>query len=149
MAAIDDLVQKGQFPRSNDYEIDWVLDNQMGPNALWLMEWITGALDLKAGMRVLDLGCGRGMSSIFLAKEFGLRVWGTDLWIGPDGNYRRAQEAGVNPLLVQQMLGHATLEMTGNYTHLGIEAQREALANIVPVTLTPGRTAVGKRAKTK
>jgi integrase len=39
----------------------------------------------------------------------------------------RAQEAGVNPLVVQQMLGHTTLEMTGRYTHLSIDAQRRAL----------------------
>ena len=42
----------------------------------------------------------------------------------------RAQEAGMNPLLVQQILGHTTLEMTGKYTHLGIEAQRQALQSI-------------------
>jgi len=46
----------------------------------------------------------------------------------------RAQEADVNPLLVQRMLGHATLEMTGNYTHLGVEAQRRALEAITRET---------------
>ena len=39
----------------------------------------------------------------------------------------RAQEAGMNPLLVQEMLGHATLDMTKRYTHLGIEVKPEAL----------------------
>ena len=27
-----------EFPRSNAYDPDWVLENQMGPNALWLIE---------------------------------------------------------------------------------------------------------------
>ena len=39
----------------------------------------------------------------------------------------RAQRAGMNPLLVQQILGHSTLEMTSKYTHLGVEAQRQGL----------------------
>lgn len=51
----------------------------------------------------------------------------------------RAQEAGVNPLLVQQILGHSTLEMTGQYTHLGIETQRDALQSI-------GQTGNGEKA---
>jgi integrase len=44
----------------------------------------------------------------------------------------RAQEAGMNPLLVQDMLGHATLDMTRRYTHLGIEAKREAMRKLDP-----------------
>jgi hypothetical protein len=26
-------------------------------------------------MRILDLGCGRAMSSLFLHREFGVEVW--------------------------------------------------------------------------
>ena len=40
----------------------------------------------------------------------------------------RAQSAGVNPLVVQEMLGHTTLEMTKRYSHFGIEDRREALS---------------------
>jgi hypothetical protein len=29
---------------------------------------------------VLDLGCGRASSSIFLRREFGVQVWAADLW---------------------------------------------------------------------
>jgi hypothetical protein len=35
------------------------------------------------------------LSSIFLAKEFGVEVWATDLWVKPDENLRRAAEAHV------------------------------------------------------
>lgn len=93
------LLDKPEFPRSNAYDPDWVMDNQMGPNALWLVEWLTKSMSLEPGMRVLDLGCGRAMSSVFLAKEFGVRVWAADLWIGPDNNWRRAKEAGVGDLV--------------------------------------------------
>jgi cyclopropane fatty-acyl-phospholipid synthase-like methyltransferase len=36
-------------------------------------------MNLQPGMRVLDLGCGRALSSIFLHREFGLQVWAADL----------------------------------------------------------------------
>jgi integrase len=43
----------------------------------------------------------------------------------------RAQAAGVNPILVQEMLGHTTLDMTRRYTHLGIDTKRDALARAI------------------
>lgn len=42
----------------------------------------------------------------------------------------RAQEAGANPLLVQQILGHSTLDMTRRYTHLDVEAMRRAIEQL-------------------
>lgn len=84
-----------RFPLSNKYDPDWVMEHQMGPNVLWLTEWLAPDLDLKPGMRVLDLGCGMAMSSIFLAQNFGVEVWGVDLWIGATDNWKRIREAGV------------------------------------------------------
>lgn len=89
------LLNRPEFPLSSRYESDWILDNQMGPNALWLVEWLLDALPLKPGLRVLDLGCGRSLTSIFMAKEFGVQVWAADLWITPDHNRKRAEIAGV------------------------------------------------------
>jgi integrase len=43
----------------------------------------------------------------------------------------RAQAAGINPILVQEMLGHTTLEMTRRYTHLGMDSKREALGKLI------------------
>ena len=85
-----------QFPRSNSYDPAWVIENLMGPNVLWLTEALTQVMDLKPGMRVLDLGCGRAISSIFLAKEFDLEVWATDLWIDASDNWGRIVEAGLS-----------------------------------------------------
>lgn len=66
----------------------------MGPNALWLLEWLCDALDLSPGARVLDLGCGKAMTSIFLAREYDVRVVAADLWINPTENWRRIEAAG-------------------------------------------------------
>ena len=84
-----------QFPLSAKYDPQWMQENKMGPNALWLTEWLSEAMDLKPGMRVLDMGCGKAVSSIFLAKEFGVQVWATELWIDDTDNWRRIREAGI------------------------------------------------------
>jgi SAM-dependent methyltransferase len=92
----DHRLSNEQFPRSARYHPDWVLANASGgANSLWLTEWLTTALDLRAGMRVLDLGCGRASSSIFLRREFGVQVWATDLWVSAAENIQRIRDAGV------------------------------------------------------
>lgn len=70
-------------PRSNTYDPDWLLSRDMGPNPLWLLEDLARDLDLRPGMRVLDLGSGKGATSVFLAKEYGVQVWAADLWVEP------------------------------------------------------------------
>lgn len=92
-------LHRPEFPRSNSYDPEWVMSHQMGPNALWLMEWLTDGMRLAPGMRVLDLGCGKALTSIFLAKEYGVQVWAADLWMSPDHNFRRAKEASVDHLV--------------------------------------------------
>jgi cyclopropane fatty-acyl-phospholipid synthase-like methyltransferase len=64
----------------------------MGSNPLWMTEWLCQGLELRPGMRVLDLGCGYAKSSIFLAKEFGVQVWATDLWVPATENWQRVRE---------------------------------------------------------
>ena len=89
-----------QFPRSNKYNPTWVFKNQMGPNPLWLTEFLTQSFDLKPGMRVLDLGCGKGMTSVFLAREFGVQVYAVDLWDSPDMKWENAKAYGVEYLII-------------------------------------------------
>lgn len=84
-----------RFPRASAYDEQWVIENEMGPNVLWLTEYLCEAMSLTAGQRVLDLGCGKALSSIFLAREFGVQVWATDLWISATNNAKRIQEAGL------------------------------------------------------
>lgn len=88
------------FPRSSRYDPAWVLDGYMGPNPLWLTEWLCEAMPLRPGMRVLDLGCGRARSSVFLAREFDVQVYAADLWASVDDIWRMVVEAGVGDRVV-------------------------------------------------
>jgi cyclopropane fatty-acyl-phospholipid synthase-like methyltransferase len=67
----------------------------MGPNPLWLLEELCEHLDLKQSMKVLDMGCGKGLTSVFLAKEYGVTVFANDLWISATDNLRRFEQSGV------------------------------------------------------
>lgn len=59
-----------QFPCAAKCHPDWVLSSSSGAaNACGSPSGFMEVLDLKPGMRVLDLGCGRAMSSIFLHRE--------------------------------------------------------------------------------
>lgn len=89
-----------RYQRSNSYDPQWVIENQMGPNALWLIEALTEIVQIKPGMRVLDLGCGTALTSIFLAREFGAQVWATDLWVDASANLERVRAAGIEDLVV-------------------------------------------------
>jgi cyclopropane fatty-acyl-phospholipid synthase-like methyltransferase len=91
----DNVMQSGRFPRSENYSFNWIKEGAMGSNVLWMTEWLCEKLELRPGMRVLDLGCGRAKSSIFLAREFGVEVWATDLWIAATENWQRVRDAGL------------------------------------------------------
>ena len=94
--SLDKRLVSERFPRSSQYHPEWVLASVSGgANSLWLTEWLAAALDLRPGMRVLDLGCGRASSSIFLRREFGVQVWATDLWFSASENIQRIRDAGV------------------------------------------------------
>lgn len=91
-----DSVRTPRFPRSSAYHPDWIRAAVSGgAHSLWLTEWLAEVVDLRPGMRVLDLGCGRGASSVFLHREFGVQVWSTDLWFDVDERARRIRDAGV------------------------------------------------------
>lgn len=88
-----------KYKKANKYGFDWINENWMGPNPLYLAEELSENMDLRPGMKVLDMGCGKGCSSVFLAKEFGVTVFATDLWIPAAENLRRFEAAGVSGLV--------------------------------------------------
>lgn len=62
------------------FDRDFLLATMMGPNCVRFAEELTANIPLSPHMRVLDLGCGMGLSSIYLARTFGVQVFAADLW---------------------------------------------------------------------
>lgn len=88
-----------KYPRTKKYDNRWIEENWMGPNPLWLVEEVCENLVLRPGMKVLDMGCGKAITSIFLAKEYGVTVFANDLWIDATDNLKRIEEAEVSHLV--------------------------------------------------
>jgi SAM-dependent methyltransferase len=82
------------FPRASRYNPAWARVHSLGENVLYFAESLCNVLPLQPGMRVLDLGCGHALSSIFLAREFGVTVWAVDRAVDPTANYARIAAMG-------------------------------------------------------
>lgn len=67
----------------------------MGPNTIRLLDEMIGRYPLKRGLRLMDLGCGTGLSSLYLARETDAQVFAVDLWCSASDNHRRFAQWGV------------------------------------------------------
>ncbi|HPC89301.1 MAG TPA: methyltransferase domain-containing protein [Methanothrix sp.] len=88
--------------KRDEYNFDFAFlkENMMGPNALRIFEEVSQSLNIEKGMRVLDLGCGKGLTSIFLAKNFDVTVFAADLWISATENYQRFKALGLEKRII-------------------------------------------------
>jgi cyclopropane fatty-acyl-phospholipid synthase-like methyltransferase len=95
VSAFRALIRPDRYPLSSRYDPRWVIALEMGPHPLWQLEDILPALALKPGSLVLDLGCGRGATSVFLARECGVTVTACDLLVRVEELAAVFREAGV------------------------------------------------------
>ena len=81
----------------NNYKKYLSADTMMGPNSVRVLEELFGKypLQLSSDDLILDLGCGKGLTSLVIAKETGARVYANDLWISADENEKRFDEWSV------------------------------------------------------
>ncbi len=88
--------------RYEKYKEYYTKDYLMGPNSFVLLdELITKHEKAVSKGRVLDLGCGQALTSIFLAKETKAdTVYALDLWIDPSENYKRIVANDLNDKVI-------------------------------------------------
>ena len=84
-----------EYEKTLKYNIDLINEKIMGPNPLKLEEELMKNHQIKRGSLVMDLGSGQGITSIFLVKEYGFKVYATDLWSDPEENRRFFAEMGL------------------------------------------------------
>jgi SAM-dependent methyltransferase len=68
------------YPELAGYTREQIYDETIGGGALYLAARMVRTMTLKPGDVVLDLGCGKGATCIFLARHFGVKVIAVDLW---------------------------------------------------------------------
>ena len=86
-----------QYPRSSKYSQEGFLSMMTGPNPLKLTEELLEGNLIREGGTVCDLGCGSGLTSLFLAREYGFKVVAADLWNNPEDNAAFFASQGFGP----------------------------------------------------
>ena len=72
--------------RSKAYDTPELRRMIMGPNPVKLEEELLLDHKIPENAVVCDLGSGQGLTSVFLAKEYGFTVYAADLWSDPAEN---------------------------------------------------------------
>ena len=84
------------YSKSEKYNNPALQAKIMGPNPVKLEEELLLDHRIPEGAVVCDLGSGQGLTSVFLAKEFGFTVYAADLWSDPEENRRFFDEMGLS-----------------------------------------------------
>jgi len=106
------------FPLSARYSESWIRKNSLGENVLYNLESLCEILNLKPGMKVLDLGCGKAISAIFLSNEFDVKVWAVDSKMDPTSNLLRIKEMGCEDNVIPLKLDADSLPFPEEYFDL-------------------------------
>ena len=85
-----------QYPKSTSYE-GLIKGKIMGPNPVKLTEELLMGRNIPPKSRVLDLGSGQGITSVFLAKEYDFIVTAADLWSDPEENMKFFASCNLTP----------------------------------------------------
>lgn len=85
-----------KYPLSEKYNTPELMSKIMGPNPVKLEEELLTGHRIPAGSVVCDLGSGQGLTSVFLAKEYGFTVYAADLWSEPENNRSFFREMGLS-----------------------------------------------------
>lgn len=85
-----------KYIKSKKYNTPELQSKIMGPNPIKLEEELLLDCKIPAGSVVCDLGSGQGLTSVFLAKEYGFTVYAADLWSDPDENRKFFNSMGLS-----------------------------------------------------
>ena len=84
------------YIKSEKYNTPALQAKIMGPNPVKLEEELLLNHRIPDGAVVCDLGSGQGLTSVFLAKEYGFTVYAADLWSEPEENRKFFDAMGLD-----------------------------------------------------
>lgn len=86
-----------KYIKSEKYNTPELMKMIMGPNPIKLVEELLQEHKIPENAVVCDLGSGQGLTSVFLAKEYGFTVYAANLWSDPAENRKFFDSMGVSP----------------------------------------------------
>jgi len=126
-------------------------ETMWGPNGVRQAEELASHFTITKDMKILDLGCGMGLSSLYLVQEYGANVFATDLYADPTENHERFQTLGIADKIIPMLLDAAqplpfakgyfdVIFSVGAYNMFG--DNEEMLPNFIPYVKKGGYIAV-------
>lgn len=89
-----------EYPELANYSKAERYDYFIGCGGLYLAAQMARRMNLKKGDVVLDLGCGFGSASMFLAEYYGVTVIAVDLWFPPNKLFERIADKPIKSQIV-------------------------------------------------
>jgi len=136
---------------ADEKNLSLLKDTMWGPNAIRQAEELASHFTITKDMKILDLGCGLGLSSIYLVLAHGAEVFATDLYADPTENHERFKSLGLTDKIVPMLLDAAqplpfakgyfdVIFSVGAYNIFG--DNEEMLPNLIPYVKKGGYIAV-------
>ena len=97
-----------KYVLSQKYNTPELMSKIMGPNPIKLEEELLNDCKISENAVVCDLGSGQGLTSVFLAKEYGYTVYAADLWSDPEDNRKFFRQMGLSDTEIIPVKADAT-----------------------------------------
>ncbi len=91
---------RSRYPELDGYTRDELYEDCSGGGGLYLATRMMRTMRLKADDIVLDLGCGKGAASQFLAAQRSVRVIAVDLWTSATTLHRKFTAGGCRQRII-------------------------------------------------
>ena len=88
----------------------------MGPDCILIIDELLKDYENKNDIKILDLGCGKGLTSIYLAEKYkNAEIFAVDLWVDANDNYIFFKENNLDNRIIPLNCNAEKLPFAENY----------------------------------